>query len=303
MTRLSREIFDNWQIRKKYEQKTAFIELLQSHIPEAKVEQKGKKGSRNIVIGDVESADVVLTAHYDTCSVMPFPNFLTPKNILFYIVYQLLVVGVMLAVAFGAGALVEHLTDSFEAGYFAGLILYFVLLFAMMKGPANRHTANDNTSGVITLLEIYEAMSPEQRTKTCFVFFDHEETGLVGSSFFAKKHKAAMKEKLLINFDCVSDGDHMMLVIKRKAEKAYGEALRGAFLPEGEKKMLFEKAATTVYPSDQANFPMALAVSCFNRKPVIGYYMDKIHTPRDTVFDERNITLLRNCVLRFMDGI
>ena len=173
----------------------------------------------------------------------------------------------------------------------------------MMRGPANKHTANDNTSGVITLLEIYDAMSEVQRAKTCFVFFDHEESGLVGSAFFAKKHKEAMKEKLLINFDCVSDGDHVMLVIKRKAEKAYGEALRAAFLPEGEKKMLFEKSATTVYPSDQANFPVALAVSCFNRAPLIGYSMDKIHTPKDTVFDERNIALLRSCVLRFVDGM
>lgn len=303
MTGLSREVFDNWQIRKKYEQKTAFIDFLQSRIPEARVEQKGKKGSRNIVLGDIDSAKVVLTAHYDTCSVMPFPNFLTPRNILFYIIYQLLIVGVMLAIAFGAGALVEHFTDSFEAGYFCGLILYFVLLFAMMKGPANKHTANDNTSGVITLLELYEAMSNEQRVKVCFVFFDNEESGLMGSAFFAKKHKEAMKDKLLINFDCVSDGDHMMLVIKRKAEKAHGEALRRAFLPSGEKNMLFVNAATTVYPSDQANFPVSVAVSCFNRAPVIGYYMDKIHTSRDTVFDQRNISLLQESVLRFVDSL
>lgn len=301
MTGLSKEILDSWQVRKKTAQKTAFIGLIQSHIPEARVEKKG--ASRNIVIGDVDCAKVVLTAHYDTCSVMPFPNFLTPKNIAFYIFYQLLVVAVLFALAFGVGAAVEYFTDSFEVAYCCGLIVYFAALALMMKGPANKHTANDNTSGVITLLEIYEAMSAEKRAQTCFVLFDNEESGLVGSAAFYKMHKAAMKDKLLINFDCVSDGDHVMLVIKKKAEASWGNALRKAFLPEGEKRVLFEKSSTTVYPSDQRNFPVALAVSCFNKAPVLGYYMDKIHTPKDTVFDERNITLLKNSVLRFVEEL
>lgn len=301
MTGLSREILDNWQVRRSKGQKTAFIEFIQSHIPAAKVEQKGS--SRNIVIGDVDSAKVVLTAHYDTCAVMPIPNFLTPKNIPVYIIYNLFIVAVLLAVAVGVGAVVEHFTDSFDIAYCVGLGLYFILLGLMMMGPANKHTANDNTSGVITLLETYDAMDEAQRAKVCFVLFDNEENGLVGSSVFYKKHKAAMKDKLLINFDCVSDGDYAMLVIKKKAEEAYGQALRRAFLPEGEKKMLFEKSSTTIYPSDQQHFPLGLAVSCFNKAPVIGYYMDKIHTPKDTVFDERNISMLKNSVLRFVEGV
>lgn len=301
MTGLSREIFDKWQIRRSKAQKTAFIELIQSRIPGAKIEQKGI--SRNIVIGDVDSAKVLLTAHYDTCAVMPIPNFLTPKNIPVYILYNLFIVAVLLAVAVGVGAVVEHFTDSFDIAYFVGLALYFLLLGLMMMGPANKHTANDNTSGVITLLEIYDAMTEEERAKVCFVLFDNEESGLLGSSAFYKMHKSEMQDKLLVNFDCVSDGDHMMLVIKKKAEEAYGQALRSSFLPEGKKRVLFEKASTTLYPSDQRHFPLGVAVSCFNRAPVIGYYMDKIHTPKDTVFDERNITMLKNCVLRFVGEI
>lgn len=301
MTGLSQEIFDKWQIRRSKAQKTAFIELVQSRIPEARVEQKGS--SRNIVIGDVDSSRLVLTAHYDTCAVMPIPNFLTPKNIPVYILYNLFIVAVLLAVAVGVGAIVEHFTASFDIAYCAGLAVYFLLLGLMMLGPANKHTANDNTSGVITLLEIYEAMDEDARAKVCFVLFDNEENGLVGSSAFYRMHKAAMQDKPLINFDCVSDGDHAMLVIKKKAEAAFGQALRGAFLPEGEKQVLFEKASTTLYPSDQQHFPLGVAVSCFNKAPVIGYYMDKIHTPKDTVFDRRNIEMLKNCVLRLVEGI
>ena len=48
----------------------------------------------------------------------------------------------------------------------------------------------------------------------------------------------------------------------------------------------------TIYPSDQANFKVSAAVCALNRSPVVGLYMNKIHTPKDTVFDEENIALL-----------
>lgn len=231
MTSLSREILSDWQIRKTKKQKTAFIELIQSHIPEAKVEAKGS--TRNIVIGDVAPAKLVYTAHYDTCAVMPLPNFITPKNILFYIIYQLILVGIMFGLAGLCGYAVNALTDDFLLSYWAGLIVLWVLIFLMMAGPANKHTANDNTSGVITVLETYFAMSAEQRSKCAFVLFDKEELGLVGSSAFMKKHKKTMKEKLLVNFDCVSDGDNLIFVQSKKALAAHGEALEQAFSPAG----------------------------------------------------------------------
>ena len=60
------------------------------------------------------------------------------------------------------------------------------LLFTVfMGGKPNKHTANDNTSGVITLLELMNRLSPEQKERTAFVFFDNEENGMLGSAFFA----------------------------------------------------------------------------------------------------------------------
>lgn len=301
MTELSIEILENWQIRKSFRQKTDFIEFLKGRIPELEVETKGK--NRNLVIGDISSAKLVLTAHYDTCARMLIPNFLTPRNIPFYIIYQLLIVAVIAVIAIAAGVGVGLATGIDKLAQICALGVYFGILILMMCGPANRHTANDNTSGVITLIEIYSRMSREMREKVCFVFFDNEESGLLGSAAFRKMHKADMQTKLLMNFDCVSDGDHIMLVVKKKAEQAYDEALRQAFMPAGGKNFVFASAATTVYPSDQKNFPVALAVSSFKRAPVIGYYMDRIHTDKDRVFDENNITIIRDNVLRFAENI
>ena len=39
----------------------------------------------------------------------------------------------------------------------------------MLAGPANRHTANDNTSGTITVTRILESLEPEFRKNVCAV--------------------------------------------------------------------------------------------------------------------------------------
>lgn len=64
-------------------------------------------------------------------------------------------------------------------------------------------------AGYTPLVETALAMPEEDWDKVCFVFFDNEEKGLFGSSFFAKAHPQMKREKLLINFDCVSDGDYI----------------------------------------------------------------------------------------------
>ena len=58
--------------------------------------EKGAFGARNIVIGDPEAAKVLYTAHYDTCARMPFPNFITPKCLPIYLLYQILLTVVLL---------------------------------------------------------------------------------------------------------------------------------------------------------------------------------------------------------------
>lgn len=300
MTELSRTILETWQVRKTKQQKSDFIAFLQAEFPDLQVEQ-GKFGVRNLVLGNVAEADVVLGAHYDTCARLPFPNFLTPKNFLCYLVYNLL----LLVPLFGIVALLSFLlTIAGVPGgvtYWLVLAAYFGLLALMMAGPANQHTVNDNTSGVITLLECYAEMREEERRKTAFVFFDLEESGLLGSSQFAKMHKADMKQKLLLNFDCVSDGDHFLVIANKKACAAHEDALRAAYgeVPEG-KTVAFEKAATTIYPSDQANFPVSVAFAAFKRHRVFGLYMDRIHTKRDTELDEQNIRWLVEGTLRLL---
>lgn len=295
MTELSKTIFDSYQVRKTEQQKSKFIDLLHQHIPSMTVETYEKKKTRNLIVGDPDTADILLTAHYDTCPKLFFPNFVMPKNPFFTYLYALLlyVPGILMFVA------VNLLTGSFALAYSLLILYIFGFLGMLLFGPANRHTANDNTSGVITLCEIYQSMPDEMRRRVAFVFFDEEEKGLIGSSLFAKKHKEHIQKTPLMNFDCVSDGDCFLCVVKKDHLETYSDGLNAAFkdvLPEG-KSLEIVSSRKAMYNSDQKKFPVGIAFAAFHRHPVFGYYMNRIHTARDTVFEEENISYLKDATL------
>ena len=182
------------------------------------------------------------------------------------------------------------------------LCIFFV--WWIIDGPANRHTANDNTSGVITLLETALAMPEADREEVCFVFFDNEEKGLFGSAAFTKAHKKAKKETLNINFDCVSDGDFIQFFPGKRLKRdgAALEQIGEAFAGRGEKRTEVVRGFG-FYPSDNASFKRGVGVCAPKHNKIVGYYMNRIHTARDTVFEEENIELLRDGALRLAKKI
>ena len=155
MTSFSQLLLSDWQVRKTKKQKLAFIRLMQSHFPALRVEESKIVHNRNLVAGDWETAEFILSAHYDTCAALPFPNFIMPKNVLITVLYSVLICVPFFLIAFGLNLLLALVTDSFFVHYWASLILIIGLIVAVFfLGVPNKHTANDNTSGVITLCEL-----------------------------------------------------------------------------------------------------------------------------------------------------
>ena len=301
MTELSSIIFDKYQIRKSKKQKTEFINLLKEYMP-INIQQGGLLKSRNIIVGDVEKADVIFTAHYDTCAVMPFPNFITPKNIVFYLAYSVLILMPMFLVLTVFNAVLTIVITNFWFHYVLNLLILGMFIYLLMAGPANKHTANDNTSGVVTLCEIYSKLTDEHKQKVALVFFDNEEIGLIGSALFKNQYAKIMENKLLVNFDCVSDGDHILFAISKAAQNEYLEKISRVF-EANDKNIMIEKGEKIFYPSDQKHFKKNIAVAALKHNEFIGYYMDKIHTPKDIVFDKRNIELLSEGAIKLADMI
>lgn len=307
MTEEARAILEQFEVRKSARQKEAFRAYLCSllrengYTPEV-TREKGIGKSRNIVIGDPETAKLIFSAHYDTCAVLPIPNFITPRNLLWYGLYQLVFAVIMLAPCFAAEIALLMLWPDAPFGAAIG-VTYLMLLFClwwMFDGKANKHTANDNTSGTVTLTEILLALPEELRSDVCCIYFDNEEKGLLGSKALAKRCTAAQKNTLVINFDCVSDGDSLQFFPAKalKKDEAVLALLEKCFTAGGEKTSEVVRSFG-VYPSDQARFARGVGVCALKRSRLFGWYMDRIHTGRDRLFDERNIDLLCAGAVRF----
>ena len=208
------DVLKLFPVRKNKKQKTAFRDSVQSYAVAlgypVKVE-KGSMGAHNVVLGKSETAKYLVTAHYDTPAALPFPNLITPCNFWTFMAYQLFVTAMMLlfvgAIAFGVSLIAE---DNFWIGWSSYMALWLMLIL-MMVGPANKSNANDNTSGVVTVLDTAAKLPEEYRDKVCFVLFDLEEAGLIGSASYAKTHKKQIKNQIVLNCDCVGDGDELMM--------------------------------------------------------------------------------------------
>ena len=302
MTPQSRKIIEDFQIRKSKKQKEAFRTWLCAELRNAGYAPSVQTGfaAKNVVAGDADTAKVIFSAHYDTCAVLPIPNFITPRNLFFYICYQMLFLLIFLVVIFLFDFSFFLLTGAPAAvGIGLSYILCIFLVWWILNGPANKHTANDNTSGVVTLLETALTMPDEDRKKVCFVFFDNEEKGLFGSAAFTRAHKKAKKEILNINFDCVSDGDSIQFYPGGglKKDGAALEQIERAFESRGEKQTEVVRGFG-FYPSDNAAFKRGVGVCALKHKKIVGYYINRIHTSMDTIFEEENIEILRDGAVR-----
>ena len=297
------DVLQTFPVRKTKAQKEAFRTAVQSYAEKLNypvTEEKGSFGACNILLGDPEKAKFLVTAHYDTCANMLFPNFITPCNVGLYVLYQIGLVALMGLVSIAAGVAAGLLLGS-GAVKWTILAVYWILLILLLVGPANQNNANDNTSGVVTLLEIARTLPENQRHKVCFVLFDLEEAGLIGSASYRKKHKKASNHQLVLNLDCVGDGDHLLMIPSKKLRKDRKKltSLYKACGYFGKKRLLVHEKGAAVYPSDQKHFPWAVGI-CALRKGKKLLYMSRIHTKNDVILEETNVNILRAALTTFI---
>ena len=309
MNKMSRRILDQFQVRKTKKQKEEFRKYIIHELNQygycPTVQNKGI--NNNIIIGNIEKAKIFFTAHYDTQAVLPFPNLIVPNNLFGLILSQLAIIICVLILIFLMNIVLIQLliwTDLFN-GFelnIASSISWIIIMMWMLFGKANKHTANDNTSGVITIIESAIKLPEDLRDDVCFVLFDNEELGLLGSAALAKEYKESIKNKLIINFDCVSDGNNIFFFPTKqiKNDQSKHESIINAFTPTNYINIHINKGFG-FYPSDNFNFKYAYGV-CSLKKGLF-YYLDRIHTSKDIIFNEENIERLSDGVCKLVKTI
>ena len=300
------DVVKNYPVRKSKKQKQAFradVTQWLQNLGYPVCEEEGSFHSCNLVIGDPLGARYLVTAHYDTCARLPFPNLITPCNFWTFLLYQVFICLMLMLPALAVGGLVGYLLHSFDIGYFLFVVLLWAAIVLMLIGPANSSNVNDNTSGVVTLLEIARSIPELHRKNVCFVLFDLEEAGLIGSASYKKKHKREIPNQLVLNLDCVGEGDDIYFFPTAKLKKSKErlaplQKLAGGY---GKKSIAVRTKGFSIYPSDQSNFPYGVGI-CALKRGWAGLYLSRIHTPRDTVLDETNVNILRAALTTLISG-
>ncbi|MDD3106861.1 MAG: M28 family peptidase [Bacilli bacterium] len=245
--------------------------------------------SKNVVIGNLESAEYILTAHYDTPPRMPY--FLV-QNVLFFnlfmIAFTIIILG--LSILLSIPMVVPIII----------LLLFFGYNFGF-PAISNKYNFNDNTSGVLTLLFL---MNKLKNPKVAYVFFDNEEKGLFGSiglSRYLHKSKLDFRSRKFINFDCVGVGnvfsfDHFKKPqLANQLKKVFDELNISDYECEVRKGSAFEL-------SDHLSFAMNTHVGIFaltrEKKKLV---LKNVHSHRDRTINLNNILVIAKTIETFIN--
>ena len=265
----------------------------------------GKPGKHgNIVIGDPEKAGAVFTAHYDTPRRALLPNTMIPLNQPLKYAYLFAELAVMLVLAIGAARAVRswYGRDGAAArliyvGVYAAV--YFGLFMILFRGAANRHNRNDNTSGTAAVLTLAQKLAGNPRA--AFILFDNEEKGKKGSRAYAEARPEIRSDRLVVNLDCVGNGETFIASASDKAmEDPRFAALESALRGIGAEICSARRASLN---SDQKSFDKGVGICACRYRKGIGYYTPRIHTNRDTVASPENITKLADALAEFAGSL
>lgn len=303
------DILQQHPIRKTKKQKKLFLEDVISYAEKigytCQVE-KGSMGSKNLVIGNPETAEHLITAHYDTCSVLPFPNVMFPCNFWIFLLTQIGMTLLILSPAILGSVVAVFVTDRPIYSDLVFWILFVLIMLYIMYGVPNRNNANDNSSGVVTLLEIMKSFPERSRDKVCFILFDMEECGMVGSSSYRSIHKETSDKQLVWNFDCVGEGDQLVFFPSKRVKNDQSKlsVLKRCETVLSSKCVSIRTKGFSFYPSDQKNFPYGVGIAALKNSK-FGLCVSKIHTRLDVNLDETNVNILRAAIISAItcDGV
>jgi len=265
---------------------------------------KGSIKSQNLIIGDPKSAEYIVTAHYDTPG---RTGFLLATSKLFgqtganiVMMLSMLPFCILCGYFGGRNAFTWQGIDlTFLSIY--GLMVLFLLVMLIPMFIKNKNNRNDNTSGVIAVLNaaVKAAADPELSGKCCFVLFDNEEWGLIGSKQFAgwcRNNGINLDEKTAINIDCVGLGEYLCAARtnsdKTERQTAFIENLKSTGIE------IVEKQSSMIYLSDHANLKNSFMLTYMEKSKTGPLFIPNIHTGKDTVCDVEKVIDLSDKVIK-----
>ena len=157
----------------------------------------------------------------------------------------------------------------------------------------------DNTAGVITLLEIAEAIPESCKNRVCFALFDRTAMGLTGGRSYRKAHRAATDRQLVLNLDLPGRGNRLAFIPTKclKQDRKRLTALYRACGYFGKKSLLVQEKKVNAFPSEQRFFPYAAGIHVL-KKGKLG--LRTVRSKTGEIWEPTNINILRAALTSFL---
>lgn len=150
--RWMQEVNARFPVRKSKVQKAQFRQYVLQKAREmgyaARMEEnKAICTNRNIVVGDVDKAKVLVTAHYDTPATVGLPNVMLPMNRPMFYLVQALIALVMVVFIFIPTGIVKKLTAHLLHGSDADWAV-LPMMYLLLAGVPNPHNVRQHVGRV-----------------------------------------------------------------------------------------------------------------------------------------------------------
>ncbi|MDR1940274.1 MAG: M28 family peptidase [Clostridiales bacterium] len=310
--KLNRDLCEDerFRVRRKPEVKREFFNYIKEYMSERGISGRADGGfekTTNLIFGDEKKAEVLLTAHYDTSKsglTMP-PVFVTNRaGIIGDIAVMSCIIAFVIAGTTLSGV---FLGWPYAALFFATCGVYTAFSFIF----DNKFNFNDNTSGCIALLDVADRLSksnPELFEKICFVFFDDEENGTLGSKklkkrLIAESGRAEYSKKILLNFDCVGGRDKDICIYTHNQD---GLSVANEIKAVAPKDAVISVYKTPLLPTDSMPFSDIRAVTFISTSKSAIKALTKLsdtHSKNDNFLDEAMIDFYATIATEYLNKI
>ncbi len=288
-------IINNYGVRYKKKQKQRFLSYAKDYFEDLGYTTEIQKSifGKNLMVGNIKS-DNMLIAHYDTPTNM---NML----LIGYKIYGLLIAQIISVFLILGLSILVSLNIYQLFNYSINVFFLFLLAIILLLIVPNKNNVNDNTSGIVSIMNIAKVLSEQNmQNDIFFVLADNEEKGLFGSFALKRymKKRGFTKNKKCIAIESVDNGDENAILYNKKS--GFQDEVYNSFVNKTSYNII--KKRTDILMSDHIPFsPNSLMVSGVYRTLIGNFiYIKDMHTNNDANYDIRFIEKINMMIYEYL---
>ncbi|MEG0314412.1 MAG: hypothetical protein RR646_04015 [Erysipelotrichaceae bacterium] len=306
--------FKEYITRFTRKQKNIFINQLNKEFkpyniePSMLVTKKFIRTSNNIVYGNLKLAKLIVMVPYDTPQLILYPNYLyypldgsknQNKTVLATYIPAMILYTLLLA----ALTFLPTIFTSIQAQLVL-VVISSIVFIALMKsiiiGFSNKHNTNRNTASIIASLELLKSLNKDNLKKIAFVYTDQNTNKHLGAESLATELKNLNRNPAIINLNCISTGNNLLIGCIHDSEKLAKELLNCYHGTTDIKRISLSSSMSMLTPL--MYFKNIISISAGELDKDNNLYVKNTSSKKDNVMDEQLLQSVIDMIREYINA-